>query len=120
MSLQVVGGPAAKSGMSRLTTEHIYFPIKTDQSLDGVSVSLAFLPSSEAKPATEDWVSSDLVDTPGAPTDTPMSIRLLVGPELSAHTLTPASPSGQTYHCWAKLTTGSEVVVRRAGTLMIR
>lgn len=119
MALETVGGPVSKTGMSRLTTEHVYFPITTDDDLTGFTVSLAFKDQSTAlKPEIADWVVGTLVASPDDPVV--QTIRILIGPDLTGHNLTPPTAESVTYAVWVKIETGSEIIVRPAGTLAIR
>lgn len=118
MSLETVGGPVSTEGLSRLTTEHIYFPITTVESLAGVTASVAFITTQDGEPLPADWVAASIVNLPYSDPVTE-AVRILVGPDLTGHDLTPASAADQIYYCWVKLETGSEIIVRTAGTLTV-
>lgn len=116
MALQNIGGSTEKSGISRLTTEYIYWNITSEADLGSASAQVAF--TTEGKPAGGDWNSAEIVSTPGASEQN--SVRILVGPDYDGVDLDPTTTEPQTYDVWVKIDTGSEAIVRRAGTLKVR
>lgn len=118
MALEVVGGFEAKDGISRLTTEYLYWPLTTDDDFSAATASAAFLETNTSKPGSADWVTAEVVTNPDDVTS--QAVRLLVGPELTGYDLTPATSDTLTYYVWVKLATSTEVIVRRAGTLQVR
>ena len=117
MALKVIGGTEEKSGISRLTTEYIYWPIISDDDFLGTTASVAFK-TGTGKPAPGDFNSAEVVPNPDDPTG--QAVRCLVGPELTGVDLSPATAEPATYRVWVRLATGSENIVRLAGNLVVR
>lgn len=116
MALQEVGGTEVTSGISRLTTEYLYWLITSDEDFSADTAEVAFMESNTVKPGIGDWNAADIVPNPDVPTQD--SVRLLVGPSGGVD-LTP--PQDNTiYSVWIRITTVSETFVRRAGTLLVR
>jgi len=119
MALQIVGGKISKEGMSRLTTEYVYWPIVTDTTIDeSVTAELAFVDDSKIKPSTGDWTGAEIVVNPDDVQQN--ALRLLIGPEGGDKDLTPSTQGDMVYHVWVRISSGEERIVRRAGTLKIR
>jgi len=118
MSLQLVGGTLTTEGVSRLTTEHIYFPVTTSDSLTGYSTFVAFMDSVDLRPTLSDWNPSSVVNNPDDVSN--QAIRILIGPELSGVDLTPITSAEKTYHVFVKIETPNESIIRRAGVLKVR
>jgi hypothetical protein len=117
MALQQVGGAESKSGISRLTREYLYWRIQSNNDLSGAAASVAFVIDDTGRPTTENWTAADIVPDPDD--GTKFAIRLLVGPNTDRD-LTPVSTDAVTYRVWIKLEIGSESIVRRVGTLLVR
>lgn len=117
MALEVVGGTEEKSGISRLTTEYLYWPIVSDDDLSGAVASVAFK-TGTGKPAAGEFETAAVVPNPDDGTQD--AVRCLVGPELTGVDLTPDTADSTTYRVWVKLETGSENIVRLAGNLVVR
>lgn len=116
MALQEVGGTESTSGISRLTTEYLFWLIDSDEDFTTDTAEVAFMAGSDIKPATEDWNAASIVPNPD--NETQLSVRLLVGPSGGVD-LTPVE-NNTTYSVWIRITTASETFVRRAGTLLVR
>lgn len=117
MALEEIGGVETTSGISRLTTEYLYWHLTSDNDFSGDTASVAFMASGSTKPGGSDWTVADIVPNPDDSAQD--SVRLLVGPD-GEKDLTPGGDSATTYNVWIKLTTVSETFVRRAGTLLVR
>lgn len=117
MALQQIGGVEAKSGISRLTTEYLYWRIDTEDDFSNDTASVAFLPDAEGKPDAGDWSIAEIVVDPDDATYS--AVRLLVGPD-GGENLTPVDTNSVTYRVWIKIETGTETFVRTAGTLLVR
>lgn len=117
MALEEIGGAEPTSGISRLTTEYLYWHMTTEQDFSGDTAEVAFMPQSTTKPGVSDWTAADIVTNPDDGAQN--SVRLLVGPG-GAKDLTPVGDTAVTYSVWIRITTVSETFVRRAGTLLVR
>lgn len=118
MPLQVVGGTTPKSGISRLTTEFLYWTLTTSIDLSDANAEIAFIDDEQTKPSSQDWYVADIMPTPGDE-DTP-AVRILVGPENGDADLTPPTSEQVVYYVWVKIIKDVETIVRRAGTLLVR
>jgi hypothetical protein len=118
MALQVVGGATTKTGISRLTTEYLYFGITSNNDMTNATAEVAFKVAGVGKPEASDWYPAEVVQTPGSLTQN--SLRILVGPDGSAVNLTPPTSSEATYDVWARISRGVERIVRPMGTLKVR
>jgi hypothetical protein len=118
MALQVVGGAAAKTGISRLTTEYLYFGILSNNNFDGATVEVAFKVAGSGKPQSADWTQAEIVPTPGNASQN--SIRVFVGPDGGGVDLTPSGDSEANYEIYARISRGAERIVRPLGTLRVR
>lgn len=118
MALEEIGGVEATSGISRLTTEYLYWHITSDDDFSLDTAEVAFMPSNTTKPAEIDWNPATIVANPDDATQD--SVRLLVGPDTGGIDLSPETSSAVTYSVWVRITTASERFVRRAGTLLVR
>jgi hypothetical protein len=117
MALQQVGGTEQKSGVSRLTSEYLYWIITSDDDFSAATAEVAFLPNSaDTKPEVGDWSVADIVANPDNSEQS--AVRLLVGP--NGKDLTPQTTGPVTYRVWIKIDTQSEQFVRSAGTLLVR
>lgn len=116
MALQEVGGTETTSGISRLTTEYLFWLVDSDEDFSTDAAQVAFMAGTDIKPAVNDWNPADIVPNPDNAAQT--SVRLLVGPA-GGIDLTPET-SNTVYSVWIKITTASETFVRRAGTLLVR
>lgn len=116
MALEEIGGTETTSGISRLTTEYLFWLIESDEDFTNDTGSVAFMAGSDVKPTVTDWNPADIVPNPDDPAQ--LSVRLLVGPDGGVD-LTPET-SNTVYSVWVKVVTASETFVRRAGTLLVR
>ena len=117
MALETVGGASPQDGISRLTTEYIYWKIVSDTDFVGAAVYVAFKEESGDKPSEQDWNSGDLLEHPDDPESD--AIRILVGPDGGVD-LTPETSAPKTYRVWLRIDTQEENIIRSAGTLKVR
>jgi len=117
MALEEIGGVESTSGISRLTTEYLYWHITSDSSFSAATAEVAFMPQNTTKPQEVDWNTATMTTNPDNVSQE--SIQLLVGPQGGVD-LTPGTENAVTYSVWVRLTTGTERFVRRAGTLLVR
>lgn len=119
MALQQVGGTEEKTGISRLTTEYLYWIIESSNSFTEPADTpyIAFIDADGGKPQTSDWNQASFETSPDDPEK--LSIRLLVGPE-GGKDLTPTGSLPLTYKVWARIDTASENFVRLVGNLTVR
>ncbi len=102
---------AEGQGISKLTTEYLYWEIDTATNLDDVTSEVAFIDESNGgEPLDEDWVTAELVDHPLDPDH--KAVRLLVGPWDGSNGSPYELESGD-YTVWIRLTTDTERIVRR-------
>ena len=114
MALEQVGGTEARSGISRLTTEYIYWPILSGDGLDGTNTSIGFA-AGQGEPTI--WNPAEVVPNPDDPAQN--VIRLLVGPDGGVD-LSPDEGQSKTHRVWVKINFGAESIVRFIGTLVVR
>jgi hypothetical protein len=128
MALENIGGTEATSGISRKTTEYLYWVFTEAPDLAGTTTYVAFVEGQNDKPegiaastpaALGEWITAPVVENPdNAAQD---ALRLLVGPGPGADiTLTPGGTTPVTYRVWARIDIGDEQIVRRMGTLTVR
>lgn len=124
MALEQVGGVEQKSGISRLTLEHLFWKVESDNDLTSATAAVAFAPNTAlAKPVAQDFVVAEIVPDPDDPLAN--AVRLLVGPA-GDKDLTPATDDPVTYRVWVRINilgAGDVVqqsIVRSVGTLLVR
>lgn len=118
MALEEIGGVETTSGISRLTTEFLFWHITSETDFSAATPEVAFMVNNTTKPTELDWNAATMVKNPDNIAQD--SIRLLVGPGVGGVDLTPADTNAVTYSVWIRLTTVDEKFVRRAGTLLVR
>ena len=117
MALETVGGTSPQDGISRLTTEYIYWKIVSDENFSSADAYVAFKEESGDKPSEQDWEAAEILEHPDDPEND--AIRVLVGADGGVD-LTPETASPQTYRVWLRIDTLEENIVRSAGTLKVR
>jgi hypothetical protein len=117
MALQQVGGVETKTGISRLTREYLYWRITSNNNVQSASAEVAFVSTVDGRPAENDWTPATIVADPDDATKS--AIRLLVGPG-GVIDLSPPTDVELTYRVWIRITIGTEQIVRRVGTLLVR
>ena len=117
--LTPVGVSGSQSGMSRLTTEYVYWPFQGDNAIfTEADAQVSFRSSGDIKPGEEDWFEASIIEYPDDATL--LAVRALIGPKNGGVDLTPDTAESVNYYVWVKIITSNEEIVRRAGTLMIR
>lgn len=107
-------------GISRLSTEYLYWPIVSDEDFSDANAYVAFVVGDEhPEPVESPWVPASIVENPDDAEQ--QAVELLVGPD--GEDLSPADQNMVVYRVWVRLDTGIETqqdFVRQAGRLAVR
>jgi hypothetical protein len=127
MALEQIGSIEAKTGISRLTLEHLYWRVLSNNNLDTASAAVAFSPNTvTAKPTPAQFTAAAIVVDPDD--EARKAVRLLFGPGGDIE-LTPSGDDPVTYKVWVRIdiwsgpgATGTleQSIVRSVGTLVVR
>ena len=127
MALEQIGGAEQKSGISRLTLEHLYWRVLSNNNLSNAEAEVALTPNSvTTKPAAEAFTTAEIVTDPD--NEAQKAVRLLVGPG-GDKTLTPSTDEPETYRVWIRINIWDSIteknnleqsIVRSVGTLVVR
>lgn len=99
--------------LNRLSREFVWWKLGTDD-LTGATVDVALLADATAVPATGDWTAAQLIDPAHADGDgANWWARLLIGPGG-----TKVLAVGD-FQSWVRVTTATEVPVRKPGVVSI-
>lgn len=105
-------------GISRLSTENLYWPIVSDEDFSDADAYVAFVVGDE-HPSPGDWVDASVVENPDDAEQ--QAVELLVGP--GGEDLSPDDQNMSVYSVWVRLDTGiptQQDFVRQAGRLAVR
>lgn len=127
MALEQVGGAEQKSGISRLTLEHLYWKVLSNNNLTNAEAEVAFMPNTvTTKPGAADFSPAMIVADPD--NEGAKAVRLLVGPG-GDEDLTPETDDPATYRVWVRINIWNDIItkdtleqsiVRNVGTLVVR
>lgn len=139
MELEQVGGIKSKTGISRLTTEYLYWHIDSDYDFSSALAHIAFventrnsMPSLYKEPAVEEsgeesgesgeesdqWYEASIVQRPDG--EDGWSVQALIGPA-GGIDLSPDGENPLVYKVWIRLETNDgQAFVRLAGSLAVR
>lgn len=90
--------------IDRLSREYIYWPITTDNDLEGATAEVAFLADPAAHPEEADWVDATIVDS---------RVRILFGPGGEV------THEAGDYQTWVRITDNPERPVRKPDVVTV-